>query len=241
MYFYSSPEVLINEMNGKSVLITDHRYTPHHDQSAKSGKYCVQFITVFNNPEGLKVIEWWRNACIDWCYARHEDGKFGDQKYLDDWTKRFASVHELKHLGGGIAPWNIQQYQFDNINGKVIGKELATNKQFEAVFFHFHGLKFYDNDIVCLTDAGYEIEKKQMQTFFFPYVKKLMEIKNTIQKNDTSFNPNGSSGLAPFGEMNFSVLKKYYLDEIKNGRRNLLGLHLYKKIKQHYFFQAKKL
>lgn len=238
MYFYSDPAVLINEMKGKSVMITEHRYTPAYDQTATSGKYCVQFVTAFNNAEGLEVMNWWRNACIEWCYARHEDGKFGDQKYLDDWTSRFSCVHELQHLGGGIAPWNVQQYEFERRNGKIKGREIKSGKEFEAVFFHYHGLKFYDGDIVSLTDAGYAINKGVIELFFKPYVRALMKIKAEVQKHNTSFNPNGTSGPAPYSEAGFKTLKKYYLEGIKSSRRNILGLHLPKKLRHHYFFKA---
>jgi len=241
MYFYSDPISLIAEMKGKSVLITEHRYTKEYNQTDTSGKYCVQFITTINTAEGIKVMEWWRNACIDWCYARHEDGKFGDQKYLDNWTTRFSSVHELQHLGGGIAPWNVQQYAFEFKNGKIVGKEISTSNQFEAVFFHFHGLKFFENDFVSLTDSGYEISKDVIKLFFTPYVRTLMQIKNEVQKIDNSFNPNGSSGSSPYGEIGLKTIKKYYLEGIKSSRRNILGFHLPKKLKHHYFFQAKKL
>jgi hypothetical protein len=241
MYFYSDPSVLIEEMIGKSVLITEHRYSKQYDQTVTSGKYCVQFITTLNTAEGIKVMEWWRNTCIDWCYARHEDGKFGDQKYLDDWITRFSSVHELQHLGGGIAPWNVQQYAFELKNGKIVGKEILTSKQFEAVFFHFHGLKFFENDFVSLTDSGYDISKDVIKIFFKPYVRTLMRIKNEIQKIDNSFNPNGSSGPSPYGEAGLKTIKKYYLEGMKSSRRNILGFHLPKKLKHHYFFQAKKL
>lgn len=114
MCFYSDPAALIDEMGENSVLITDHRYTAQYDQSVTSGKYCVQFVTFKNTKEGLAVLNWWRNACIEWCYNRVEEGKFGDQKYLDCWTTQFNGVHELKHLGGGVAPWNVQQYTFEN-------------------------------------------------------------------------------------------------------------------------------
>lgn len=126
LYFFSDPSVLIEEMGNKSVLITEHRYTKKYDQSAKSGIYCVQFMTFKNDKEGMKVLNWWRNACLDWCYARHEDGKFGDQKYLDDWIERFKGiVHVLKNRGGGVAPWNVQQYDL-------------TDKNCKLVFYHFH-------------------------------------------------------------------------------------------------------
>ena len=113
LYFWNSPELLLNELGKKSVLITQHRFSPEYDQALTSGKYCVQFMTFKNNEEGMTALRWWRKKCIKWCYARLEDGKFGDQKYLDDWLIRFNGVHELQHLGGGLAPWNIQKYQIE--------------------------------------------------------------------------------------------------------------------------------
>ena len=86
LYFYSNPQVLVDEMGDKSVLITLHNYAPEYDRTKTSGKYCVQFVTFRNDAEGLKVLKWWRSVCLDWCYARMEDGKFGDQKYLDDFV-----------------------------------------------------------------------------------------------------------------------------------------------------------
>lgn len=102
LYFYNSPKILFDEMAEKSVLITEHRFTPKYDRSKISGKYCVQFMMFKNNQYGLKVLNWWIDACLDWCYDKYEDGKFGDQKYLDDWITRFKGiVHELQNLGGG--------------------------------------------------------------------------------------------------------------------------------------------
>ncbi len=240
MRFYSNPQVLIDEMGNNSVLITEHRYSKNHEQAVKSGKYCVQFIPVKNTEEGLKVINWWRDACIDWCYARHEDGKFGDQKYLDEWTTKFKGVYEMQHLGGGIAPWNISQYTFKMENNKIVGIEKNSGKKFDAVFVHYHGLKFYEEDMVVLTDPGYYLEKNHIDLFFKPYVRLLNKAKAEINKRDNSFNPNGSGGKAPYGEMGLSTILKYYFDALKSSKKNILGLHLPKKIKLHYFFKASK-
>lgn len=238
MCFYSDPNVLVKEMNGKSILITEHRYTAKYDQTAKSGKYCVQFITVFNNAYGLQAINWWRDSCIEWCYARHEDGKFGDQKYLDVWPQKFSGVHELQHLGGGIAPWNVQQYRFELSNGKLKGHEIKTGKEFEAVFFHFHSLKFFDDDMVLLTDPGYDLSNHTIEVVFKPYVQLLNKAKQEINKKDDTFNPNGSAGTAPYGEMGLATVLKYYANGVKSSKRNLLGKGLMDKLKHHYFFKV---
>ena len=116
LYFFSSPQILLDEVGSDSILLTEHRYTAKYDQSATSGKYCVQFVYFKNDDKGRRALQWWRNACLKWCYNKQEDGKFGDQKYLDDWMTRFEGVHELQHLGGGVAPWNMQQYTFQAID-----------------------------------------------------------------------------------------------------------------------------
>lgn len=241
MLFVSNPQILIEEMGGKPVLITEHRYTKEYDQSTLSGKYCVQFVTVKANEVGLKVCNWWREACLDWCYARHEDGKFGDQKYLDDWTTRFDGVHELQHLGGGIAPWNVQQYDFIINNNEIIGKEISTGKTFKAVFFHFHSLKFFKDDFVSLTDSGYTLSSNVIETFFKPYVKLLRKAKTDILKLDNTMNCDGANNPSPYDAMGLKTIMKYYIEGIKSSKKNVLGLNLLKKVKHHYYYKLSNL
>lgn len=142
LYFFASPQILIDEIGDDSILLTEHRYTPEYDQTKTSGKYCVQFMYFKKDARGMKALQWWRERCIEWCYNRMEDGKFGDQKYLDDWTERFEGVHVLKNLGGGVAPWNMQQYTFYKESNKIYGMEEATQKKFQIIFFHFHDTYF---------------------------------------------------------------------------------------------------
>jgi hypothetical protein len=191
LFFYSSPKTIFDEMGDKSILITEHRYSPEYNKEIKSGKYCVQFITFKNDEKGLKALKWWRDRCIEWCFARFEDGKFGDQLYLDDWTTRFEGVHVLQHLGGGLASWNVQQYDFRKVNGKVIGKEKSRGKEFEAIFYHFHYVRFYKNNQV---ELGRRYLSKEVIDFFYkPYLKYLDELKEVIKQIDSSFDPHGAA------------------------------------------------
>ncbi len=112
------------DASGKHVLITDHAYAPEYDYSALSGTYCVQFV-VFSRNQGEIVRKWWEDRCIEWCYARYEEGKFGDQKYLDDWQERFPDhVHVLANKELILAPWNATRFPYGR-----------------AVCWHFHGLR----------------------------------------------------------------------------------------------------
>ena len=169
LYFFSDPSILIEEMEDKSILITKHRYTPEYDQSSVSGIYCVLFVSFINNINGMNALNWWREKCIDWCYAKPEDNKFGDQKYLDDWTSRFQGVHELKNLGGGVAPWNIQQYNLEE-------------KNFDLIFYHFHGLKLLTNDRFLLSE--YKLRKSDIRLLYIPYIIHLDKINKFLVNLD---------------------------------------------------------
>lgn len=189
LYFYDSPKILIDEMGDKSILLTEHRYSPSRDLSSLSGKYCVQFITFKNDEKSLKALKWWRSACLEWCYARVEDGKYGDQKYLDDWTTRYEGVHVLQHLGGGVAPWNVQQYNFylgDNI---IRGKVINSKKDFNVVFYHFHHIRYFTDQTIDLGD--YYLTDNVKNIYYYPYLSDLENSKDFIKKFDDSFDPHG--------------------------------------------------
>lgn len=170
--FYQDPAVLLSEMGEASVLITEHRYTREYDQSATSGTYCVQFLSIRNTPDGRTVLSWWRDRCLEWCYNRMEDGKFGDQKYLDDWTTRFPGVHVLQHLGGGVAPWNVQQYDlFRDSGGRWMINDQRGGHAVPLVFYHFHYVKFLADKLVDL--SPYRLQMRNVYSLYAAYLRRL--------------------------------------------------------------------
>lgn len=131
LFFFAPPRILIDEFetSGKHVLITEHAYAPEYDKTEKSGKFCVQFMTFRRTEAGIKVMRWWQDRCLEWCFFRDEDGKLGDQKYLNDWPERFpAEVHVLRQTERTLAPWNAA-YFLDREHACV------------PVFFHFQNFR----------------------------------------------------------------------------------------------------
>ena len=211
IYFFDDPCVLLEEVSDGSTLITEHRYTKKYDQSNSSGKYCIQFITFHNNQHSIKLLNHWIDLCINWCYARVENGKFGDQKYLDDWTSKFDFVNELQHLGGGVAPWNMQQYLFNQKEDRIYGKTIKSkksNQKFELVFFHFHALKFLDKNKIDL--GSYDINDNILNTIYKPYLKHLYSLNNR-------FNLDLISSTSPKKSFNFMnlyyIFKRLFVDK----------------------------
>ena len=205
LFFFSNPAVLIDEMGEESVLITEHRYTPQYDQSATSGIYCVQFITFKNDENGMTVLNWWRASCIEWCYARFEDGKFGDQKYLDDWTTKFDGIHVLQNLGGGVAPWNVQQY------------DLSCDKTFTLIFYHFHNYKLLENNRIEM--GTYILDENDINILYKPYTKHLERITEELKKIDLE---NDYNGVIPYDSFNWKNILRRIKRTIK-GNYNIVN------------------
>ena len=183
--FFSSPRPIFDENPSASVLITEHRYTPEYDQSTTSGRYCVQFMMFRNTSEGRRVLSWWRDACLAWCYARHEDGKFGDQKYLDKWPELFTGVHEVQHLGAGVAPWNIQQYTI-SANAEFPVLQTAEGLQAPVIFYHFHAFKRTELGFVDL--SHYRIQKRARRYLYRPFLREVLTWDRLLQ-NKYSLQP----------------------------------------------------
>jgi hypothetical protein len=105
-------------------MIADHAYALELDQSPNYGHYCVQFMRLMRD-RCARVRKWWDERCIEVCFGRAEYGRFGDEKYLDDWPSRFDSlVHVLAQQACALAPWNASPFPIAR-----------------AIFFRFHGLR----------------------------------------------------------------------------------------------------
>ncbi|MDN3511005.1 MAG: hypothetical protein NG784_06850 [Candidatus Jettenia sp.] len=162
IFFFDDPRILLGELDvsGKHILITEHAYDPQYDQSYKSGRFCVQFITFRKTEPSAEVMKWWQDKCLDWCFARLEDGKFGDQKYLDSWPDLFGNVvHIVQQVEKTLAPWNVLYVE------KKRGR-LAT-----PVFYHFHRFRIISPHKVKLYH-GYRIGKQGL-FFYDQYLKSL--------------------------------------------------------------------
>lgn len=174
--FYNDPQILLDELGDKSVMITEHNYTPEYDQSATSGKFCVQFMYFKNNEDGNKVLEYWRSKCEEWCYNRMEDGKFGDQKYLDDWESRFEGiVYNCRNIGCGVAPWNVQKYEVTSEGGIHYVTDRITRVTESIVFFHYHGMAEIAEQRWLL--SHYKLSQKDKELLYKPYIRRLYEIE----------------------------------------------------------------
>jgi len=160
LFFLKNPRPIFTEFDEskKSVLITDHAYDPEYDHSASSGQYCVQFMTFRRDKSGERVRQWWQDKCIEWCYARAEDGKFGDQKYLDSWPELFEKeVYVLSKLDAILAPWNAKRFPYSS-----------------AIAWHFHGFRVLAGGEYLL-HSGYEIPAVVDEYIYKPYLSNILD------------------------------------------------------------------
>ncbi len=186
LFFFSSPQSLIDELGSNSISLSEHHYAPDKEQEVLlHGKYCVQFMTFKNDERGLAALEWWRERCLEWCYNRVEDGKFGDQKYLDDWLERFPGTYVIKN-GGAIASWNVDRYDLSTLSGQVLATEKENNTKSPVIFYHYHNSQLFliMNRVKVW---GYIRNPKTFKILYRPYARALTEMLGRVRKIDPGF------------------------------------------------------
>jgi hypothetical protein len=180
LYFYSDPSPIFKECRDGSILLTEHRHAKNTEKrESKNGRYNVQFLTFRNDEVGRSALRWWRERCLEWCFVRSEDGKFGDQKYLDDWKSRFPGVWVIQHKGAGLAPWNIAGYDL-----RKVGEKIFVDED-ELIFYHFHFLRMYSKTLYNLSHV--RLTGEQRRLIYAPYIGSLMETIDYVEKIDASF------------------------------------------------------
>jgi len=209
LMFFQSPEVIFEEFDNADVIIQPNNFSYKHVKDfIPVGYYCSSFQCFRNNKNAKAILDWWHKQCIKWCSADFEEGKFGDQKYLDDWRFRFKNVREVANPGTNVAPWNVQKFDLSKDNATIV-----INNNWPLIYYHYHSFRMnlltYDYIITGDRENHYEISKEVIDLIYKPYIqemKKVLKIlKNIKEYNDyLKINPDGL-------QMNFKglVIKTY--------------------------------
>lgn len=189
LYFFSNPHIIIQELveSKKSVLITEHRFSPCLENRIIShmyGKYCVQFNAFINNPDGREVLSWWKEQCLRDCSGNKSYEVYGDQKYQNEFLARFKCVHVMKNQGGGLAPWNISQYRIDEGKDELTIVNKITGYKEKVVFYHFQGFEILTDDLINMSVyrwKGYGKDKKLLKAIYGRYFYELVEVRDELK------------------------------------------------------------
>lgn len=187
IFFFANPDMDIQKIidHGCSVGIVPHRFERTHaniEEIFTHGKYCVQFNTFFNDKDGLQVLNDWKENCLKWCYRRYENGKFGDQKYVDTWKMKYTCVYESENPGVGVAPWNLHLYTYEGIKSREIWLSYRE-KSFPVIFYHFEGMRYLNNEKIFLNlwECGTLGTHRKMKKIYGAYFNELQSVRSRLE------------------------------------------------------------
>lgn len=170
LYFYHSMDELKVETHPFDISAIPHRWTPKYEQRLRqNGKYNVAWLRVKASPNGVDFLDEWTDLCLKWCYNRVEDGKMGDQGYLDALSEKYG-FHDVEHLGANLAPWSQEQYNYtlgDDGSLLIDGQPL--------LFYHFHEFK-HNSQGQVLARTGYPLHPMVAKWVYPPYEAEIAAI-----------------------------------------------------------------
>lgn len=180
LQFFCNPKLIDDELKEANASIG---LSPHFINNITFGIYCVQYVYFRNDKNGVACLEWWKNECLNWCYSKLENGKYGDQKYLDYFSDNFDNVYSIKNRGAGIANWNMDQYKYDKCRMTLKHKDT----EWPIVFFHYNGVnvRIENGKIVFVISKYFPLSVRKI--FFSTYA----ELLETVYSKYLGINVSG--------------------------------------------------
>lgn len=226
LFFFSSPEPIYGELPDAAVAIIPHRYPAKLRRLQKFGTYNVGWVGARNDRDGIAVIEWWREKCIEWCHDYVDGGRFADQGYLDSFSSQSSRVKVIENIGANLAPWNIGNYLIEFREGKV-----WIDRTHPLIFFHFQGLKKGLGWFVFNSHRVYRapFSRDVRSQIYRPYIDELLMIEEAVNPvlHVSDAKPHGRSEVPDTkhylkGRMRAIVTRLHQLLDVITGRAFLV-------------------
>jgi len=197
-----------------SVYFFEHLYSSKK-ASYPNGKYNAGFLVFRNNRSSRKFLQLWSTKCHEWCFLRVENGRYADQKYLEEFIDHdYVSAETSERI-------NLGMHFFEGRSKirKAQNRVLINNEA--LICFHFHGFKVHKK----VTESGlnrYGFNLQNLSKFLILYVPTLIryfEIKRVLEFQIgqplvnsielTTDNPTGYKELRPFQKLKSCMAGTY--------------------------------
>lgn len=180
VFFFNDINLIYNLIGNHSIAITPQRFPKGSEDKVKTtGIFNAGVIYIKRDRIGLKALERWRRQCIKWCYFRLEDGKLGDQMYLDEWPGLYKNLYQFQHPGVNLAPWNVNSHKIS----KKVNKIYVNSKP--LIFYHFHQFKIFSN-LTFEPTTGYYVFPSIIKYIYKPYEDVIKKIVKKLDKTSLS-------------------------------------------------------
>lgn len=187
LYFYKSPDPLINTSGKVNVVVVAHNYPERFNHLQIYGKYNVGWLQFSRTKIGLDALNWWADACLSSTSSKLSSKVYGDQKYLDEFECRFPGIEIRRNLGENLAPWNLFGKSLKVSNGLPMVNNLPL------YYFHFSGIRFLRfSAILGTSHYSYRNKSSWKKAIFDVYLLEINNISRKIQRKspvDTSDTP----------------------------------------------------
>lgn len=179
IFFFANATALLDELGDGDILLHEHRSVREPDDQRVVTRFNVGVMLFRRTADAIACIRRWREQCIEWCFDRYENGRFGDQAYLDDWPALFNGVVVAQHEGIGMAPWRVGSVRLEHTGGMV------TVQGWPLVFFHFSKMRRIARFLYHLHDwrfHRYRVDGALRHGIYAPYARALYSAERRIRQ-----------------------------------------------------------
>ena len=210
-YFLQDPGKVFDiiESGGYSVGIVEHRFRKDaaYDRHIEyDGRFNVAFNTFRNEENALKILNEWKEQCLQCCTNNPTGESFGDQLYLNVWPDKHKGVYIVEDDGIDVAPWNVNNYRFSGSDGSyTIGND---NREYAVSMYHFHAMHFLSSHLVSLNlwNTRSRSEERSIFSLYREYIYELNKQQMIVNKYPQFFRAPERVGLF---EQIGTLLSKY--------------------------------
>jgi hypothetical protein len=146
IFVYSPLAPVFEALEEADAVLTPHLTAPVNDGKSPgeqemlyNGTYNLGFFAIRASNEGIRILDWWEERCLELGFSEGRSGLFVDQKWMNLAPGLFEKVAILRHPGCNMAYWNLQERLLSDSAGQYL-----VNQSVPLCFFHFSGVVVSD-------------------------------------------------------------------------------------------------